>query len=104
MPASLGETTMTTARASFAQMSQGMAATLVHTLVQPFTAVARAVEARRQIAQMAALSDTMLKDIGLQRQDLQDAASLSPFADPTRLLVSRVSERRAARPHLRTRA
>ena len=43
----------------------------------------------------------MLKDIGLQRQDLQDAASLSPFADPTRLLVSRVSERRAARPHPR---
>jgi uncharacterized protein YjiS (DUF1127 family) len=94
---------MITARASFAQMSQGMAATFAHVLVQPLVAVARAVEARRQIAQMAGLSDSMLKDIGLQRQDLQDAASLSPFADPTKLLVARVSERRAARPHLRAR-
>jgi uncharacterized protein YjiS (DUF1127 family) len=92
---------MTTARASFAHLSQGMAATLVHALAQPFVAVARAVEARRQIAQMAGLSDAMLKDIGLARQDVQDAASLSPFADPTRLLAARVSERRAARPHPR---
>jgi uncharacterized protein YjiS (DUF1127 family) len=94
---------MTTARASFAQMSQGMAAMLAHALVQPFIVLARAVEARRQIAQMAGLSDAMLKDIGLQRQDLQDAASLSPFTDPTRLLVARVSERRAARPYPRQR-
>lgn len=94
---------MTTARASLAHLSQGMAATLVHVLVQPFAAVARAVEARRQIAQMAGLSDVMLKDIGLARQDIQDAASLSPFADPTKLLAARVSERRFARPAVRQR-
>ncbi|ALK10549.1 DUF1127 domain-containing protein [Blastochloris viridis] len=95
---------MTIARApSAAHLSQSLAATFIHKLAQPILAVVRALEARRQIAQMAALSDIMLKDIGLQRQDLQDAASLSPFSDPTRLLVSRVSERRAARLQARPR-
>ncbi|BBF93824.1 DUF1127 domain-containing protein [Blastochloris tepida] len=85
------------ARTSKALVGKAVAGTIVRTLAWPFVTLGRAIEARRQIAQMAQLSDYMLKDIGLQRQDLQDAASLSPFTDPTRLLVSRVVERRAAR-------
>lgn len=59
--------------------------------------IARAYAARRQLAVLAEASDYMLKDIGLQRSDLRDAASLGFAADPTRLLAVRAVERRATR-------
>lgn len=60
-------------------------------------AVGEALERRRVMAQLAGLEDHMLKDIGITRADVRDAAS-EPFGtDPTRLLVLRSTERRAAR-------
>lgn len=55
-----------------------------------------AVEARRALAQLGALDDHMLKDIGLSRCDLRDASAVPAGADPTRFLVLRTTERRAA--------
>ncbi|MFS8038569.1 DUF1127 domain-containing protein [Xanthobacter sp. AM11] len=59
-------------------------------------AVGRAIERRRVLAELAGLDDHMLRDIGVTRADLRDAAA-TPFpADPTRLLVLRTIERRTA--------
>lgn len=59
-------------------------------------AAARALERRRAIAALAALDDYMLRDIGITRADIRDAVSEPIGADPTRLLVLRATERRAA--------
>ncbi len=56
----------------------------------------RAVEHRRALAQVAGLDDHMLRDIGLTRSDIHDAASVPLTQDPTRMLVLRATERRAA--------
>lgn len=64
---------------------------------------ARFYSGRRQIALLGQLSDHMLKDIGLDRSDLRDAAAIGYPADPTRFLVIRAVERRAARTLARRR-
>lgn len=64
--------------------------------------VAAGMKNRAALRQLAHADDRMLADIGLVRADLRDAASLSPFRDPTSLLVARSVERRAARPRFIT--
>ncbi|MFG1294178.1 DUF1127 domain-containing protein [Xanthobacter variabilis] len=60
-------------------------------------AAGRVLEHRRVMARLAALDDHMLKDMGITRADVCDAVSEPLGADPTRLLVLRATERRAAR-------
>ena len=52
---------------------------------------------RRVLRQLSAMSERELRDIGLVRQDLFDASSLSAGEDASLLLVDRRNERRAAR-------
>jgi len=56
----------------------------------------RIVSHRRVISQLAEFDDRMLRDIGLNRADLRDAASVPLAHDPTDMLVLRATERRAA--------
>jgi|SRR5579883_728728 uncharacterized protein YjiS (DUF1127 family) len=57
----------------------------------------RVVVARRAMAQLGAMSDRELADVGLYRQDLRDATALSLGADPTEMFSVRAEERRRAR-------
>ncbi|MBX9934677.1 MAG: DUF1127 domain-containing protein [Methylobacterium sp.] len=52
---------------------------------------------RRVLQQLSAMSERELRDIGLVRQDLFDASSLSGSGDASLLLVDRRNERRAGR-------
>ena len=59
---------------------------------------ARVGAARRAMSQLARMSDYELRDIGLVRQDIVDAAALRPEADPSAMLARRraVRERSAS--------
>jgi uncharacterized protein YjiS (DUF1127 family) len=64
----------------------------------------RAAAGRRALRQLANADDRMLKDIGLDRSDLRNAAAAPRFRDPTELLAGRADEGRTHQPHrLRTR-
>lgn len=52
---------------------------------------------RRVLQQLSAMSERELRDIGLVRQDLFDASSLSGSGDASLLLIDRRNERRTAR-------
>lgn len=54
----------------------------------------RAAEGRRVMAELGAMSDRDLRDIGLTRQDLRDALALPAAEDPGRLLSARRGMRR----------
>ncbi|TCT03467.1 DUF1127 domain-containing protein [Aquabacter spiritensis] len=58
--------------------------------------VARAIERRHALNQLGALDDHMLRDIGLTRCDVSDAAAEPLWRDATQVLVMRAVERRAA--------
>jgi uncharacterized protein YjiS (DUF1127 family) len=58
-----------------------------------FSWASRVGAARRAMTQLARMSDTELRDIGLVRQDIVDASMLRFEADPSEMLASR----RAAR-------
>src|SRR5579883_2875510 len=57
----------------------------------------RVVVARRAMAELGAMSDRELADVGLYRQDLRDATALRLGEDPTAMLAKRTAERRRAR-------
>ena len=59
----------------------------------------RAAAGRRALRQLAAADDRMLKDIGLDRSDLRNAAAEPLYRDPTALLAGRVGEMRTHQPH-----
>jgi uncharacterized protein YjiS (DUF1127 family) len=59
--------------------------------------IARAHAGRRVLNQLARSDDRMLKDIGLDRSDLRNAASEPIYRDPTELLAGHVGERRPRR-------
>jgi uncharacterized protein YjiS (DUF1127 family) len=63
-------------------------------------AIARAYEGRRVLRELARGDDRMLKDIGLDRSDLRNAAAEPLYRDPTELLAGHVGE---ARPRRRSR-
>lgn len=54
--------------------------------------IKRAVEGRRMLRDLALADDRMLRDIGLTRSDLRNAAAEPLFRDPTELLAGRVEE------------
>ncbi|MFG1302300.1 DUF1127 domain-containing protein [Xanthobacter sp. V3C-3] len=58
--------------------------------------IGRALERRQVMAELAGLDDHMLRDIGITRADLRDASITRLHEDPTRVLVLRATERRAA--------
>ena len=58
----------------------------------------RAAAGRRALHQLAAADDRMLKDIGLDRSDLRNAAAQPIYHDPTQLLAGRVNETRTHQP------
>jgi uncharacterized protein YjiS (DUF1127 family) len=59
--------------------------------------IARAYEGRRVLRQLARSDDRMLKDIGIDRSDLRNAASEPIYRDPTALLAGHVGEVRPRR-------
>ena len=59
-------------------------------------AIGRAIDRRRVMTELAGLDDRMLRDIGVTRADLRDATSGPLLGDPTRVLILRATERRAA--------
>jgi uncharacterized protein YjiS (DUF1127 family) len=59
-----------------------------------------AYRARRDLDRLAQFDDRMLRDVGLTRGDLRDAVAQPLWRDPSRILVTRVRERRPVRaPH-----
>ncbi|MCB1479389.1 MAG: DUF1127 domain-containing protein [Tepidamorphaceae bacterium] len=64
--------------------------------VRPFATIAGFYRRRAVLAKLASLDDHMLCDIGLQRFDIADAATLSSGEDVTRFLRGRANERRRA--------
>jgi uncharacterized protein YjiS (DUF1127 family) len=50
------------------------------------------LEGRRVLRELARADDRMLKDIGLARSDLRNAAAEPLYRDPTELLAGRVRE------------
>jgi uncharacterized protein YjiS (DUF1127 family) len=59
----------------------------------------RFYQARRDIAQLAAMDDTQLRDIGLTRFDVANAAALPLDRSPTEALSTVVAERRRNTRH-----
>jgi hypothetical protein len=59
--------------------------------------IVRAYEGRRILRQLARSDDRMLRDIGLDRSDLRNAASEPIYRDPTALLAGHVDEVRPRR-------
>lgn len=57
----------------------------------------RVLAARQAMAQLGAMSDRELADVGLHRQDLRDATALGLAADPTEMFAARAAERRRAK-------
>jgi uncharacterized protein YjiS (DUF1127 family) len=88
----IGETRKT----AFASFGAAASATLLAVALQVIR-LAKAVARRRVIADLAEFDDRMLRDIGLNRSDLRDAASTPMWQDPTSVLVVRSVEKRAAR-------
>jgi len=64
---------------------RGAATALLRTLSWP----ARVAAARRMMGELARMSESELRDIGLTRHDLNDASALPLDADPSALLVRR---------------
>lgn len=57
----------------------------------------RVAAARRVLRQVAGMSDGELRDIGLSRSDLSDAAALPRASDPGQMFRARAEARRSAR-------
>jgi uncharacterized protein YjiS (DUF1127 family) len=66
-------------------------------LLRKFQAILRAWHGRREIITLAALSDHELRDIGLLRADVLQAAGADLGEDPTIVLARIVQERNATR-------
>jgi len=57
----------------------------------------RVAAARQAMRQLAGMSTRELADIGLMRQDLNDASALALGGDPTAMLAARAEERKRRR-------
>ena len=80
-----------------ASSAAGRMARLAGTVVLRVAAFVRAYKHRRDMEMLGGFDDRMLRDIGLTRGDLRDAVAEPLWRDPTRVLVTRVGERRRAR-------
>ncbi|MFG1478131.1 DUF1127 domain-containing protein [Xanthobacter sp. V4C-4] len=91
-----------TRRISVAPVGEGIAFLVLNVLAVAgqakrwLDAAGRAFERRQVMADLAALDDHMLRDIGITRADIRDAIGAPVGADPTLVLVLRATERRAA--------
>jgi hypothetical protein len=63
-------------------------------VVRGLGGITRAVAGRRALRNLASFDDRMLKDIGLSRSDLRNAAAEPIYRDPTAILAGRVDESR----------
>lgn len=59
-----------------------------------------ALKHRMEVRRLSSFDERMLKDIGLNRSDVEDALSMPFSADPSEILVGRVRDRRFAHRHL----
>ncbi|MGU3536765.1 DUF1127 domain-containing protein [Methylobacterium sp. A54F] len=75
----------------------GPVRTVLRLLARAGEALARRADNRRVLGLLSRMSERELRDIGLARQDLCDALALHPAVDASHLLVSRRTERQAAR-------
>jgi hypothetical protein len=63
-------------------------------IVRGLGGTARAMAGRRALRDLAGFDDRMLKDIGLSRSDLRNAAAEPMYRDPTAILAGRVDDSR----------
>ncbi len=61
-----------------------------HWVVRGIEGITRAYAGRRMLNDLARADDRMLRDIGLNRSDLRDAAAEPLYRDPTEVLAGRV--------------
>lgn len=61
-----------------------------HWVTRGIEGIARAFAGRRMLNELARADDRMLRDIGLTRSDLRDAAAAPLYRDPTEVLAGRV--------------
>ena len=61
-----------------------------HWVTRGIEGVARAFAGHRMLNELARADDRMLRDIGLTRSDLRDAAAEPLYRDPTEVLAGRV--------------
>ncbi|WP_198018888.1 DUF1127 domain-containing protein [Azorhizobium doebereinerae] len=90
--ASLGEISST-----FAEPFGTRVATTARLVVRAVRHITEAIARRNELTVLGAMNDAMLRDIGIDRADLRDAASVPWWSDPTQVLVSRSVERQASR-------
>lgn len=81
-------------RTAFSSVGAMASAMLVGAITRLFQ-IGKALKRRALINQLGEFDDYMLRDIGLTRSDLRDAAAGPLWQDPTSVLVVRAVERRA---------
>ena len=87
---------MSTTATTFRLSAQGFRHALVHAVVNiacRATTIVRAIRHRREIRQLCAWDDSMLKDIGLTRSDVVGALSEPLLRDPSAVLAARFGRR-----------
>jgi uncharacterized protein YjiS (DUF1127 family) len=90
-------TTLTFAHFPGARIAAAASAALTGLLALHVKQVFRALKNRREANLLAEFDDRMLADIGLTRNDVQDAHSVPLWQDPTTLLTVRAGEKRRYR-------
>lgn len=80
-----------------ARLFRSVAAVARRLAAQAAEGLSRQAINRRVLSQLGGMSDRELRDIGLVRQDVVDAAALAPNQDSTVLLLARRNERRGLR-------
>jgi uncharacterized protein YjiS (DUF1127 family) len=87
----------TTPAPGFRSAAWFIGTTIVSTMINCISYPIKFYRARREIALLAGLDDHQLRDIGLTRFDVANAAALPPQRSPTEALAAMVDERRRVR-------
>ena len=91
---------MTAKIAPTIKITAGLSAALANVVVVLALGARQRVVAfkhRRELERLVDLDDRLLSDLGLTRDDLRNALSVSLWSDPTTVLTRRIAELRSAR-------